>query len=144
MIDAKTLHIGSHVMVDGVRARVTDIESTYNWSDDTRLLFYAIIDGEKRTCGGFSQCDKIEPIPITEGLLTELGFEKKMQFGNWVWYKQFDNYLLRSVYKSSNQWDFSILVAHSTCRLSMFRKLQYLHELEAMSYLTTKTELIED
>lgn len=141
MIDPKTLRIGSHVMVDAVRARVTDIESNYDWSGDTLLRFCAVIDGEKRTCGAYSQKDGVEPIPITAELLTELGFENTSSTRRIVYTKgcEYDGLWVEvrnlkdrwEVFVSDNDWDGRIVV-------------RYLHELEAFLYLTTKTELIKE
>lgn len=66
MIDISELHIGSHVLFNGERVEVTDISC-----------------GEVIGVVNSDQSDWLEvnsqhldPIPITEELLTELGFEK--------------------------------------------------------------------
>ena len=139
MIDPKTLHIGSHVMVDGVRARVTDIESNYDCSGDTLLRFCAIIDGEKRTCGAFSQKDGVEPIPITEELLTELGFEKRQGLFGRRWIENAPHVAI----KETNDGMWKVITSnHDYVYKNIICK--YLHEAEAFLYLAAKTELIKE
>ena len=141
MIDPKTLRIGSHVMVDGVRARVTDIESNYDWSGDTLLRFCAVIDGEKRTCGAFSQKDGVEPIPITAELLEELGFEKR-ESGFFAKEYAPDSWVFLTIYATKELCKVNIYP--SVPRKEASSVFCHLHELEAFLYLTTKTELIKE
>lgn len=135
MIDPKELYIGSHVMVDGVRAKVTDIESNYDWSGDTLIRFCAMIYGEKRTCGAFYQKDGVEPIPITPELLTELGFECIAKYSESWWQRGNKRIKMRGNYVDVEIYQ-GFYDATWQCK--------YLHELEAFVYLTTKTELIKE
>lgn len=139
MIDSKELHIGSHVMVDGVRARVIRIDEPMK--DEipkyTLLRFKAFIDGEWRECGGPADSGKVEPIPITKELLTELGFLKMEEHGSVsVWMRRdirIDFYGTRITAMVGNDYN--------KCTIN---PIYYLHELEAFLYLTTKTELIKE
>ena len=79
MIDPKTLCIGSHVMVDGVRARVIRIDEPKDEHEIppcTLLRFKALANGKWYDCRCPADSDKVEPIAITSELLTEFGFLK--------------------------------------------------------------------
>lgn len=104
------------------------------------LRFKALIDGEWRDCGCPADSDKVEPIPITEELLTELGFEYKDKINRW-----------RKVLAGLSFIDLTELpdglwrmetVDDTYVRGCVI--LRYLHELEQILYLTTKTELIKE
>lgn len=140
MIDPKELHIGSHVMVGGVRARVTDIESNYDWSGDTLLSVVAVIDGERRTRGAFSQNEGVEPIPITAELLTELGFEKAPFKSYRRDLGEFEPFI-RFYYIADGRWRMEV---SDDARNYGNIVCKNLHQAEAFLYLTTKTELIKD
>ena len=139
MIDSKELHIGSHVLVDGVRARVIRIDEPMK--DEipkyTLLRFKALIDGEWRECGGPADSGKVEPIPITKELLTELGFLKMEEHGSVsVWMRRdirIDFYGTRITAMVGNDYN--------KCTIN---PIYHLHELETFLYLTTKTELIKE
>lgn len=70
MIDIKTLHIGSHVSVDGRRCEVCSI-------DDEGVV--RLGDSERNY--SYHQLHEVEPIPISAALLEELGFERDMRRG---------------------------------------------------------------
>ena len=142
MIDPKTLHIGSHVMVDGVRARVTDIETNYDSLGATHLRFCAVIDGEKRLCRAYSYRDNVEPIPITAELLTELGFEKR-ESGSFAKEYAPDSWVFITLYATKKLCKVGIYPADSIKEASGVLSC-YLHELESFLYLTIKTELIKE
>ena len=144
MIDPKTLHIGSHVMVDGVRARVIRIDEPKDEHEIppcTLLRFKALANGKWYDCGCSADSDKVEPIPITAELLTELGFTNTSSTRRIVYTKgcEYDGMWVEvrglkdrwEVFVSDNDWDGKMVV-------------RYLHELEAFLYLTTKTELIKE
>ena len=144
MIDPKTLHIGSHVMVDGVRARVIRIDEPkdeHEIPQCTLLRFKAFSNGKWYDCGGPADSDKVEPIALTAELLTELGFTNTSSTRRVVYTKgcEYDGLWVEvrslkdrwEVFVSDNDWDGRIVV-------------RYLHELEAFLYLATKTELIKE
>lgn len=143
MIDPKTLRIGSHVMVNGVRARVILIDEPkdkHEMPSCTLLRFKTLIDREWRDCGCPADSDKVKPIPITAELLTELGFEKS------------EDNIRRKIF-TPNQWiyicrdndkDYYNARIHSDINMNTSFRCKYLHELEAFLYLTTKTELIKE
>ncbi len=77
-VDIRTLRIGSHVLVNSVRATVERLEIR-KWQDGIQRpwgFFHGIVNGTYRECGGFLDIDNVMPIPITPELLEELGFEE--------------------------------------------------------------------
>lgn len=143
MIDPKTLHIGSHVMVNGVRARVIRIDEPkdeHEMPPCTLLRFKALSNGKWYDCGCPADSGKVEPIPITAELLTELGFLKMEEHGSMsVWLTHniridFDDTRIAAMVGNENDYT-------NRCTIS---PIHYLHELEAFLYLTTKTELIKE
>lgn len=123
MIDIRELRIGSSVLLNGKRVKVEGI-----------VIQNGIVFFENDN----AYADILEPIPITEGLLKELGFEKS-ETNQYDWYKHID--------------DFSIFIKifkRGRCRAEVYSEFShhgnmvcwYLHELEAFVYLTTKQELI--
>lgn len=125
MIDPKTLHIGAHILVNGKRV---EIESITNGSQ----IGYYLPDGDWAAC---DPCEGwVEPILITEELLTELGFETEI------------------VYDEMSLWRKDCLVvtiigehkAVSFANKNHAFEICYLHDLENFVYFTTKTELIKE
>lgn len=77
MVDIKTLRVGSHILVNGKRVRVCGIRpvrSPFN-------VFQVIIqhDASDLSSLGYvpSASNIVEPIPLTEELLMEMGYEQK-------------------------------------------------------------------
>lgn len=160
MIDPKTLHIGSHVMVDEVRARVIRIDEPKDEHEIppcTLLRFKALANGKWYDCGGPADSGKVEPIPITAELLTELGFEKET-IDAWnpkTWYVDAEYAKLKAngetliVPRITIQYinvtnPFWFVSAYGEDMGDNKMAVRYLHELEAFLYLTTKTELIKE
>lgn len=133
MIDPKTLHIGSHILVNGVRVEIECI------TNDSQIGYYLPNYDDWEACS--PDRDWVEPIPITEELLTELGFVNTSSTRRIVYTKgcEYDGMWAEvrnlkdrwEVFVSDNDWDGRIVV-------------RYLHELEQFLYLTTKTELIKE
>ncbi|MBD5302408.1 MAG: hypothetical protein HDS16_05370 [Bacteroides sp.] len=145
MIDPKTLHIGSHVMVNGVRARVIRIDEPKDEHEIppcTLLRFKALIDGKWHDCGGPADADKVEPIPITEELLMELGFEKR-ESGSFTKEYAPDSWVFITLYTTKELCKVNIYPSDPRKEVSIVLGC-YLHELEQFLYLTTKTELIKE
>lgn len=150
MIDPKTLTIGSHILVNGKRV---EIECIIN---DSQIGYYLPNYDDWEACSPDE--DWIEPIPITEELLTELGFEKR-EIPTFpeptTMYVDAEYAKLRAegnrlvVPRITLQY---INVTNPFWSVSAFGKnmednkaaVRYLHELEAFLYLTTKTELIKE
>ena len=130
MIDPKELRIGAHISVTNERVVVDEITNN-------SLVAYITPDGNWEACSPDE--DWIEPIPITDELLTELGFLKMEEHGSVsVWLRRnirIDFYDTRIVAMVGNENDYT-----DRCTIS---PIHYLHELEAFLYLTTKTELIK-
>ena len=131
MVDIKNLRIGSHVLVGGVRGTVDGMDMPRpHWIPKYPLIrCKAVVDGERRYCGGNPLSDEIQPIPITPALLEELGFKctDKGRVQSW-WYDFFClDYLSKKGY-------FNFGVIH----------LKYLHELESLYYMICGVELIKE
>ena len=129
MIDIQTLTIGSHVLFNGERVEVEGV-----------VIFNGVVflDNNENV-----YADMLDPIPITEELLTELGFEKKGQRGLEQWEKYIGE-------------DFFVYVKYNPktrrCRAEIIDEdlwtnygniLCYdLHVLESFVFITTKQRLI--
>lgn len=144
MIDPKELHIGSHVMVNGVRAEVIRIDEPVGdeYPQCTMLRFKAIIDMTRRTCACPANSDKVEPIAITPELLTELGF-KKRESGSFAKEYAPDSWVFITLHATKGLCKVGIYPADPIREVSGFLNC-YLHELESFLYLITKTELIKE
>ena len=131
MIDINTLHIGSHVLIDGQRREIFGLGCG-------RVSY---LPHPLSSVAESVLADSVEPIPITEELLTELGFINTSSTRRIVYTKgcEYDGLWVEvrnlkdrwEVFVSNNDWDGRMAV-------------RYLHELEAFLYLTTKTELIKE
>lgn len=132
MIDVKEIRIGSHLQVDGCICEVYGTSSkglTIRFGERPNLVFPS---GKK----------DVQPIPITEDLLQEMGFEHLWEKDTWYWRKDFDDdqYVIIVIY------DGYVRVKIHTkgdCPYNIFR-CEYLHELETFVYLTLREELIKD
>lgn len=145
MIDPKELRIGSHVMVNGVRARVILIDEPkdkHEMPSCTLLRFKTLIDREWRDCGCPADSDKVKPIPITAELLTELGFEKR-ESGSFAKEYAPDSWMFITLHATKGLCKVGIYPADPIREVSGFLNC-YLHELESFLYLITKTELIKE
>lgn len=79
-VDIKTLRIGSHVLMDGVRAKVMRLNTVkYSETETFHILVRGISPdtGAVGECGCFADDNAVQPIPITPDLLKELGFEER-------------------------------------------------------------------
>lgn len=154
MIDPKELHIGSHVKYQDKIYRVFAIDER---KQQVELCVYATNTNrisKSLICG----IESINPIPITEELLTELGFEKEV-------YDRYTNPKSRFIDKETARRKAKgivLIVPRITIQYinvtnpfwSVFvygenmkdnkMAVRYLHELESFLYLTTKTELIKE
>ena len=124
-IDIKELHIGAHISINGERVRIEQIATDYI--------------GFKHKEGDYSgyppDRDRIEPIPITEELLSELGFECIARYNESWWQRGNKRIKIKGNYVEVEVYQ-GFYDATWRC--------VYLHELEAFLYLTTKTELIKE
>lgn len=128
MIDIQSLTIGSHILYKGKRVEVFDING------------YAIGHSGDNIS---HDAEDFDPIPITEELLTELGFRYATpRYPDKRYYKELDNkfyiiYNLESNMANIGQND-TLPYLHDWG----FVFAEYLHTLEAFVYLTTKQRLI--
>ena len=117
-IDIRQLHIGSHIAINGERAKVISI-------DEHGLIGYRTPDDLGRV--GASD---VEPIPITPELLKELGFEFRDK-GCWQYWSKSNFYLAKR--NESSYWMYEGEIG-----------VQYLHELENLYSMIYDDKLIKD
>ena len=126
MIDIRTIRIGSHVSVDGKRARVIGIERS-------GLIELEATDGDLLRV----LINDVEPISLTPELLTEIGFEEdktdivKRVSGYFIYFHQINNLRWRVSLEEEN----CTVYGNTLCR--------HLHEAEAFLALHG-VELIPD
>lgn len=141
MIDVKELHIGAHILANDIRAKVVDINRMQLDNPDCpyRVFVEGINShGDKQIVGGFVNYDKIQPIPLTAELLTEIGFE---HIDKTPYVKHFDDSYIGLSLVGNGLWrvlEYDNVMCHGSmlCR--------YLHELEGFIYMTLHKELIEE
>lgn len=146
-IDIKSLRIGSHILVNGVRARVEQLSTLrYDKNEAFHLLVRGISPdtGKVGEVGCFVNDEAVEPIAITSELLKELGFGYLHKSPDD--FKKLDKGFLIKFYRirdsQDNEWR---IIAEGRDGVDYGQILcRYLHEAEAFLYLTTQTELIPD
>lgn len=131
MIDIKELHIGSHVRIGGKICRIAAIDALNGQIGIDAYTMDA--KGVKHPFG--YKIEDVEPIPITEELLTELGFECIARYNESWWQRGNKRIKIKGNYVEVEVYQ-GFYDATWRC--------VYLHELEAFLYLTTKTELIKE
>lgn len=136
-MDTRELRIGSSVLCNGVRAKVIGLQT---WDFKGKPIYQVKVKSpetsEELEVGGFAEV--MQPIPITEELLKELGFDKS-ETKQYDWYKHIDDFSI-----------FIRIVKRGRYRAEVYSEFShhgnmvcyYLHELETFVYLTTKKELI--
>ena len=125
-IDVKTLRIGAHINVNGVRAKVVQL-NTLSW--DGKDAFHALVrgvspdDGEVRgyPSNMFELVNKLWEMEFADGFHSYLNLEFDEDTTG-VW--------------EANLWDCKELVVNA--------KIEFLHELENYVYLVYNKELIQD
>lgn len=132
MIDIRELRINNTVWFNDKRVKITAIDNT----DDVPFVKTSFRDDK------WLHAKLIDPIPITEELLKELGFKKNNTDLD-LDYEKFPKDRLGIFIKGIKEnlirveiWDNVIKKGDMLC--------QYLHELETFVYLTTKKELKYD
>lgn len=121
-IDIKSLHIGSHGLVDGKRVCVCGITK--------RKIGYHHPGGRKDAHLCYARLNEIEPIPITPELLAELGFQYR---DNTYWERWFLGSFDIERKEGSSYFDYNSEI-----------RLEYLHELENLYYMLYGVELIKE
>ena len=121
-VNIKTLHIGSHVSVDGKRVRVCGITQ--------RKIGYHHPDERPDAHLRYARIHEVEPISITAELLAELGFQYR---DNTYWERWFLGGFDIERKEGSSYFDYNSEI-----------RLEYLHELEDLYYLIYGQELIKD
>lgn len=143
-MDIRELRIGNSVLVNGVRAKIIDIhKDVLNWDKSPYRIFVEGISpetGKLMQVGGY----EFDPIPITEELLKELGFEEDTseeidrRYYSKVydlWLEPCEDMLVQMLLNAidGKTWQ---------CITGGMAFVKYLHELENFVYLTNKKELI--
>lgn len=130
-VDIKTLRIGSHVLVDGVRAEIVGMDMPRpNMLPEWPLIrCKGVVDGETRYCGGNPLSDEIQPIPITAELLAELGFEWREDSS--CWRKKVDeDYWIFTNGMDGVGWQFLLFPPYEKIRKRATLYADNLHEIE--------------
>ena len=143
MIDARELHIGAHILVSGVRAKVVEINRMQlNNPDFPYRVFVEGINshGDKQVVGGYVHDEKIEPIPINPSLLEELGFEHGADEREWHKYIG-ETWLGIHLFLDRERMRVNVCDDSADYGNVIVR---YLHELENFVYMALKRELIEE
>lgn len=126
-VDVKTLRIGSHVLMNGVRAKVMKLNSV---KLSEVMTFHILVRGVSPDTGSVGECgcfadDKaVQPIPITPELLEEIGLVKEAP--NIV--KRVDDYFIYFHYLHDDLWCIGMYddtYNYGNCIV------RYLHEAEA-------------
>lgn len=112
MIDIRTLHIGSHVSVDGKYVRICGITKR-------KVGYHAT----EKPCEHlqYARLNEVKPILLTIELLTELGFEYRDETYWDSWY--YDSFIIERKKHSS----------YFNC--DGYIPLKYLHEMKNMYYM---------
>ena len=144
-IDIKELRIGNHIICNGVRAKVVDLQ-TCRFGNKTALHISVMgispQTGEEKIVGAMADSDYIQPIPITEDLLTELGFEIrpfKYLLKAEKYLSGYDEIVMLERLKGEDKFEVYIYLAKEETHKT---HLKYLHELENFVFMTTKKEMI--
>lgn len=132
-IDIRELRIGNHVQLDGERVAIDEISISGQVGCITQDNDWLGVDAN----------DRLDPIPITEDLLKELGFEKDDDniLNVPVFSKDIDGFFIEV--KEFNGYDEWRVHIDDCDRDSVgVLDLYYLHELENLVFMTTKKELL--
>lgn len=135
MIDIRELRIGSHVLFKGERVKIESID------------IHGAVRCSPKGYRDWHETDaeKLDPIPITEELLKELGFEKETSNAFRKYYcesEYFERIVSCCFMDGVNGGSWTVKYWDDGNRNCFFDEILYLHELEAFVYLTTKQELI--
>lgn len=126
MIDTRELSQGHHILYGGDMVAVEDI---CRLKDKPTIV---VNWGGQRTA---TMPQNIDPIPLTEELLAEIGFEKEESAD--VFYKLVDGGFEIRIGSNVTIWQYKPDL-QEIAKVSV----RYLHELEQFVFLTTKSQLI--
>ena len=136
MIDINTLHIGSHVLIDGQRrevfglgcGRVSYLPHPFSSIAESVLV------------------DSVEPIALTPKLLTELGFKYHEYDNGKLWELDFPDGYKDWMYLELDESTEHRYNMHLSSRkeIDVCAKCEWLHELENWVYMVYDEELIKE
>lgn len=126
------LHIGSHVLCNGKRERVRGLD------EDNGLII--------RFPAEYVLASEVEPIPITEKLLTELGFKYHEYDNGKLWELDFpDGYkdwmCLELDESTEHRYNMHL---SSRKEIDVCAQCEWLHELENWVFMVYDEELIKE
>ena len=138
MVNIKELSIGNIVIDDrGIFGIIRSIDSCCELDEESYVTLYdENIEGDKL----YIQCSsEISPIPITEELLSKIGFEENKEFR--AHKLTFDDYIIciyKAEYKIEEKWE--IYIFDGT--INRFHGyVNFIHQLQNYFYLSTEKEL---
>lgn len=135
MIDIKTLTIGSHVLVGGKRVKVCGI---------TRKKVGYHENGKPYEHLRYARLNEVEPIPITDELLEEIGFDVTKGTSLWQKTETSENVTLSCAgFLRIDKSDFYKLTFRERYKSAINITCRYLHEAEAFLALNG-VELIKE
>lgn len=133
-MNIKELRIGNSVLFNDERVKIVAIDFSEGEP-------FVLLDNKEIWVSSWMHATMLEPIPITEELLKELGFEEVVEEGLNMFIRfvsakgcPFGSYIMR-VRNLDDEWEFEIPPIY-------LMRGKYLHELENFVFMTTKKELI--
>lgn len=124
MIDIRELNIGNSVLFNGKRVKVEGV-----------VIQNGIVFFENDN----AYADTLDPIPITEELLTELGFSDAHE-NTTTYIKKIGEHFIYLI-KINGEETYDLSIIHNNGIRNVTIEVKYLHELEQFTFMTCKTEL---
>lgn len=146
-LDIKTLRIGSSVLYKGERVEVWSIEKEcgcYGITVHNKAKKYEdnMFHSSKDPYLIQTGVKRLDPIPITEELLRELGFSDAHENITTYTKKIGEHFIYLIKINGEETYDLSII--HNNGIRNVAMEVKYLHELEQFVFMTCKTELISN
>lgn len=121
------LRIGNYVNIEGDVVKVKEIYE--------KSIHYANDEYES-----YATEDFIQPIELTEEVLTKIGFEKNTIYGSVIEYFPIDDNLAR-IYCTKEKQNFKIQIVRKNITETIVKYIKYLHQLQNAYYCLTNEEL---
>lgn len=138
-MDIRELRINTSVLFNDERVKITAID----FSEEEPFV---LIDNKELWVSSWMHATMLKPIPITEELLKELGFEEEKEPEE-EWDYGIEKVFMKDFINDDGVLDFVSLAQYEggLYQLQVLGTLAYvrnLHELESYVYMTTKQEQI--